>query len=419
MEDIGYASILGLRFTTALAALCLSACVSADSAPTQVVQVQDSLGVRVFSYAPASDTVVLTSPDLTIGNEAREETQFFNALSAMALADGRILVVNGGTNELRYFAADGRFLDSFGGDGDGPGDFQLLSLALRMSGDTILVYDVFSRLITTVGPDGRYVRSSRPEGLVYRPTDLTERPLAYIPPWMVGLLADGSPLFEGPTIFPYSKIGVAAHAWAVLAVHDIRLGMVDTIRTFFTQQYVPVDANGRVRPVMTPMLPANAVRTAGAGIVAVSEEGRRQFSVFDRGGNLIAVARENAPRTVVTPEHVKSYRRKIELRLTSEPWLGTVPAPDSVPAYDRAIVDDQGRIWAREYEVSRTNPESWRLLPLSEDSGGLVLVLPARFDMTDVRGDVVVGLSTDALGVQQVLRFSCHACAARSGRPGG
>ena len=43
--------------------------------------------------------------------------------STRSLADGRIVVSNAGSHELRVFDAQGRHLHSFGRQGEGPGEF--------------------------------------------------------------------------------------------------------------------------------------------------------------------------------------------------------------------------------------------------------------------------------------------------------
>ncbi|WP_419943063.1 hypothetical protein [Candidatus Palauibacter sp.] len=49
--------------------------------------------------------------------------ELFRVGGAMRLSDGRIVVANAGTGELRVYDPDGIHLASWGGQGDGPGEF--------------------------------------------------------------------------------------------------------------------------------------------------------------------------------------------------------------------------------------------------------------------------------------------------------
>lgn len=73
------------------------------------------------------------------------------------LSDGRIAVVNGGTNEVRLFHPDGTPDTIFGGAGDGPGEFRGISLAGAV-GDSLILYDTRLRRTTVWHPARGVVR---------------------------------------------------------------------------------------------------------------------------------------------------------------------------------------------------------------------------------------------------------------------
>ena len=47
-------------------------------------------------------------------------------IDALVLSDGRIVVANQGTYELRVFNPSGIHFDTWGGEGEGPGEFPYL-----------------------------------------------------------------------------------------------------------------------------------------------------------------------------------------------------------------------------------------------------------------------------------------------------
>jgi hypothetical protein len=96
---------------------------------------------------------IASQPMLTIGSvEGTPEYELYRASSAARLSDGRIVVANGGTNELRFFDRSGRHIASVGRTGEGPGEFRDLQRVWTLTGDSLLAYDfmparlsVFSR----------------------------------------------------------------------------------------------------------------------------------------------------------------------------------------------------------------------------------------------------------------------------------
>lgn len=91
----------------------------------------------------AGDTLwsVGAEPEVSIGVvDGPAEYQLSDVSSAVRLPDGRILVADGGSGELRYYGADGEHLRSVGGVGEGPGEFTSLA-GLALVADTLFVYD--------------------------------------------------------------------------------------------------------------------------------------------------------------------------------------------------------------------------------------------------------------------------------------
>lgn len=94
-------------------------------------------------------------PILEIGVlEGEEAYQLFRVGGAVRLGDGRIVVANTGTRQMRVFGADGRFTQSFGGEGEGPGEFQWPSRIRKLGGDTLMVWDSEIQRITLMNGEG-------------------------------------------------------------------------------------------------------------------------------------------------------------------------------------------------------------------------------------------------------------------------
>jgi hypothetical protein len=80
---------------------------------------------------------------LRIGaNDAQDGHSLFRVRTAIQHPDGRIIVLNGGSNEVRVFDSDGALIRSFGGTGQGPEQFSALASIWLAAGDTVVTYDV-------------------------------------------------------------------------------------------------------------------------------------------------------------------------------------------------------------------------------------------------------------------------------------
>jgi hypothetical protein len=91
---------------------------------------EDSAGVRIVSVP----TSLLRSlprwridsvPELRVGTvDSPPEYQIHLAQSPVTLSDGRIAVLNGGSQSIRIYHADGSFDREFGSRGRGPGEYE-------------------------------------------------------------------------------------------------------------------------------------------------------------------------------------------------------------------------------------------------------------------------------------------------------
>ncbi|NIQ57254.1 MAG: hypothetical protein GWN71_28870, partial [Gammaproteobacteria bacterium] len=82
------------------------------------VEIRDSADVRIVenpATAEAGAWHLTDSPRVEIGGlEDDPNQQVYQVWDAVRLTDDRIVVVNGGTHELRFYDASGRFMQSAG-----------------------------------------------------------------------------------------------------------------------------------------------------------------------------------------------------------------------------------------------------------------------------------------------------------------
>jgi hypothetical protein len=127
-------------------------------------RVQDSIPDSSATFRLVVDSAVpiwSVSPDptLEIGVVHGDSNyELDRAFSSLRLGDGTIVVSNAGSNELRFFDNNGRFLKNVGGSGRGPGEFARLSRIYRHGTDSILASDRGPNSLTVFDTAGNFGR---------------------------------------------------------------------------------------------------------------------------------------------------------------------------------------------------------------------------------------------------------------------
>lgn len=128
-------------------------------------QVRDSAGIQIVENSrPADDSRLAwrigPAPSLSIGEVSGEEAYMLHqANNGLVLPDGRIVIGNAGTNEIRVFNASGVHEASWGRAGQGPGEFTTLAGLARWPGDSIAAWDARARMIAVFDSEGTLGRS--------------------------------------------------------------------------------------------------------------------------------------------------------------------------------------------------------------------------------------------------------------------
>lgn len=382
-------------------ALPLSAGLSGCDEPRPAYTVRDSAGVRIVeNRAPEwgpEEVWRLGEPSLDLGGANAAGAEAFEYVAAAFFSgDGRLVVVETG-GDIHTFAPDGRHLDTAGGDGDGPGEFRMVAGA-GILGDTIWVYDYSHRRLTYLDLRGD-LRAVHPlEG---------EDP-SLMP---VGRLGDGFLL--GATYRP----GAAAEAR--------RLGLRrDTVRyrRFGPQgergpvlgrgaarEYAVLEEDGRLT-MATPPFARRAHDATGAGLWVHGDQARRSIRVHEADGTLRTILRWPGESLEITESAV---RQEVERRIRHynedeaglRRFFSELPHPDRRPAHGRIHVGPDGRIWVETAPgPGHDGPyEAPGWLVFTSDGRWLgTIAAPARFRITQLQSDRVVGVWQDALDVEHV-----------------
>ena len=127
-------------------ALAVAACQQDRDAPsTPATQTRDSAGIEIVENPrPAHGTRlgwVAPEPSLNIGTrEGDAPYLLFRVRDAMRLPDGRFVVADQGSSELRVFDASGVHTATWSREGEGPGEFTQLAGIAPWPGDSLLAW---------------------------------------------------------------------------------------------------------------------------------------------------------------------------------------------------------------------------------------------------------------------------------------
>jgi hypothetical protein len=196
--------------------LLLWGCSEPGTASRHEVVVRDSVGIAVVDAPDLSavDTLawrVDVGNALTIGVTDGEDPYLFSAIAGVArLSDGRIVVADRGTDEVRFFDSTGAFLHAVGGRGDGPGEYRSIAILRRVASDSIVVVDRDGGRVTVLDPGGRQVRR-----FFMAISDGNELPT---PVW--GVFSDGTQLTLSTVGMEMIAPGVLQHRSGFRRMHE-------------------------------------------------------------------------------------------------------------------------------------------------------------------------------------------------------
>ena len=380
----------------------LSGCKPSVSPPAGMTT-RDGLGILIVENRAPAETQALwtldTSSVIDIGSQPADPNQEFSGfVIPVLLSDGRIVVANGGTSELRFFGPDGRWVKSVGRHGDGPGEFRDLGWLDAGAGDTLRTYDWVRRL-SVFSPEGDLVRpvSLHAGGEVWSP-----RPL--------GMVADGRLVAQSQKAVTLDSKAGAGRDTVPLFALDLVRGVADSLGRFPSHEHLIHTGKGSVSAGSLPFGKDLHVLVHGSRVYVGTSDGP-EVLVLGTDGRIERVVRWTAAPVPVTPADIEAYTEasiqefgpgQEERRERHLSRLKQTPFPKWKPAYAGLLAGPDGSIWVRRYtEPDRSAPTEFEVFDsTSRWLGGVRM--PSGFDPTRITPGAVVGLWKDDNDVQHV-----------------
>ncbi len=392
----------------------LAGCSDAGGAAAAAT-VRDSAGVTIVEntgpvWPDGLGWHVAEEPAFEIGGELDDPAYDLNQVRAtLRLSDGRVVVADGETRELRFFDDAGEHLTTSGRQGGGPGEFQNIGLVWLGPADTLWIYDFNSRRLSTLDANGAYL-----DGYILRPPGQFQ---AVLP---AGRLSDGrlvAPVFVFDTT---AKSGVYREprphvAYQVDGTVSDTLGMFPgpemyTTTMTFNDQTFP-------RPTQRPF-GLNTQISVFRDEIFVGTNESYEIQVFDATGSLQRLIRAAHPREAVGPDDVAEYKRFMhelildnqgnipeQLREQLEEQFEDAPYPDAFPYYSGIRTDTEGNLWVQA-GTQRHQRDVYRYTVFDTTGQELGRVtMPERFTPMQIGGSFVLGVWRDDDDVEYVRLY--------------
>lgn len=393
-----------LGMTTAL--LTLEACVGERASDQGVPWAEhDSAGIVVVQNEDRPDLddagfMLGTEPLVSIGSlDGAPEYQFFRVAGGTVLEDGRIAIVNAGSQEIRLYGMDGDYLYSFGGEGEGPGEFGKPVLLGMLSTDSLLVYDSNLRRASVVHVDEGYVRAYTigAEGGGF--------------PVPQGMFADGTQMYGGGLFFSDDDggfpSGVVRNPSAYHTIDRTGGAAVDFGEYPGFELYAKTLEGGGFMARSLPFGRNTSSATAGDRFF-VGIGGSYEISVFDQSATLLRLIRLDRPIEPITQADIDRYiEDEIEDADTSnerrqfEALMAEMPIPTEMPPYSAFVVDALGYLWVQDYAGPRVREPSWTIF---DREGHIVdrISTPDRMQVLEIGEDYLLGRLSDEFDVEYI-----------------
>jgi len=399
-----------------LASATMSACMSAGGTLTQD-SVADSAGVTIVRnqkplWRDAEAWSVSVQPRVTIGVlEGSAEYQLDNVVAVARQSDGDIVVVDGGTREVRLYDGDGTFIATFGRSGSGPGEFQDPVQVLVTSGDTLLVWDDALARVTRFDPEGNLVDvRSVDRGII---AQAVEPPLF---PGTGRLLPDGDLLVRltEKVMVKGGQQGSArasrARSGALRVSSDY--AQIDTLMFFGETELVAVSAPWGPWSIPTPRATTTVIAVQNSeSRICIGDQKAPEISCFGPDASRTSI-RWNPQEVAVTEADIDKWRDTTAALLAGKlsesaisAVLDQVTVPTVRPSFSSITLDALGNLWAEQGPSSKSRAGSIDYFVFDRRGVFLGPVALPPIQVLDIGDDYVAGIYRDDLEVEYLQVF--------------
>jgi hypothetical protein len=307
-----------------------------------------------------------------------------NAVDAVRLPDGSVVVGDDGAKNLKWFAADGRVIRTVGREGDGPGEFRLVDVVGHCGGRSVFVYDGVNQRLTEVANDGRPVstrpfQATRASGATASAVECGHANRLAVLGWPTGPIPSNEAAFRGRV---------------TLTLQSIDGQELTDLGTFPSSERQRLGNNAGPRP-----LGKRTTIVTGKSRVYVGT-GEGAIAVFSMQGKRLPDVQVPFAPLSITSRDIAQYVEEIVARnprvapSSLRETYGSLPYPSLFPAHGALLADDEDRLWVERYRRPGDQRSVWHVIGTD---GQIVaeIMLPPRFRARQIVSNHILGFESD------------------------
>ena len=391
----------GKTTSLALSAAFCAACEARQAVPA--IAVVDSAGVRIVASAPlGSDATcaVGEEPLLVIGGREDDPNYFFGrVVGASRLSDGSVVVIDSSVGEVRIFDETGEHLRSFGGFGDGPGEFRRPWFVWVQPSDTLWVGDYRPWRFNVFAADGQWSRAVQLDPV-------------YVNPSREGGVLSGGALIASRTTAGLSR-SFETPDTLVVEVHGADGKFADVLaRLPNTRRDVLPDVSGD-NFYIHRLFDSGAAVSARGDRIAMGTSSEPEVRILDSEYRLATIVRWDAGDRSVRASDVEAYRDDIRARqagrqpsqVTAARLSPKRPVADVFPAFSSLLMGNAGHLFVLPYQRPGDDPRAGTMVFAPTGEFMCHLEPKPGFSVWEAGSDYLLGVQLDEMDRASVVVY--------------
>ena len=384
-----------------------------DSAGVQIVRVGGEMLDSLPEWSRSRE------PVLTIGERIGDLPYLFGKVEdALKLQSGEIVIAEGIGFEIRIFGPDGVFRRRFGREGEGPGDFQAMSLWRLQEGGFAVADDWLSRITLFESGALGTIRT----GACHRGGDLSLAAIGIPQCYFAGLTGDGTIFWSGtkyaealrPTIRPDVVLRYPGGVGFLARDLEDSATVVDSIQRANRVRIAEGGDGPLLHWSFWELFSPDGHWAFGQHSVAVGESSRFEIRFRDTTGQVQRILRVARAPDRVTKAHIDAIRDVVGTPASGMPeeigskYLDEVDVGGLIPFFGELRFDVRGHLWVAEYVPDQLlvipDERRWTVFDDSAVPVARMTTGPAD-DILEIGDDYLLVRQRDDLGVERVALF--------------
>jgi len=285
--------------------------------------------------------------EFVISDDSLSEGLYFENPNSLAIdADGNVYVCDGDANHIKKFNKEGRFIETIGRSGAGPGEFGMPGF-IEASKDRLVLWEWGNRRISVLNLEGKFIKGFRFSGTNELPMDIKGLP-------------------GGQIIIEIEKTDFNNQKYPQECRIDLYSSDMEFIKTIYSRKLY------RAKPIMKPRVsvpqPFNPMvhwNVSPEGRVVIGFSEKYEIEVFDPlDGKLLSFSHKYTPVKVNNKDkedHFSKFRVKefkadgsTRIRIGAPDYIANnTEFPKFKPAFNSIVIDSEENIWIHTYKENR------------------------------------------------------------------